>query len=537
MAAPKRKSKHAHSDFDFEGFLRSGPDSGMETAVVSMLRRAEDDRNAVLDRVDTASPAPNLDPELNTDSGPKLTPAVEQEETERRVFPAPTPTGAPSLEAEVIPSHEAPAEAIKLEPGPKLGSGPSLGPDTRLTGEVSLAAGLVMSLEPLGTLNGTPLPASTPADETKSGLNLRPGPKLPPVPTLNPGLRLAVSANTTAPKKRQFPIREMKLAQDAHTRAEQYVYEYLWETARCLDEVSRVITIGFGVMARMVRLSESNARINTRSLIGKLAIEEYGDYDCERSLGRTYRVFNYSEILKRRRAAGLMWYMRRTLAVVFVDPTTGQPINTDGRKEGIGAKGSNLGARSDLSPGLTLTPPPGPNLSPEAGVNLAPDPGSKLGDEPGVKLTLPYREISRESTDRTTSSPVSALRQILAEYGPVDDDAVTLLETSVHQVRPDATVPEMLHFIRIKGNVIRKRGSAIDNPIGFLLASVPKCFEGESFRQFRQGHRGSQQQGREAQQSPESEIEEWRKRNQAILNDPEASEQEKGLARTALAQS
>ena len=32
-------------------------------------------------------------------------------------------------------------------------------------------------------------------------------------------------------------------------------------------------------MAKMVRLSESNARINVRSLIAKLAIEEYGDYN------------------------------------------------------------------------------------------------------------------------------------------------------------------------------------------------------------------------------------------------------------------
>ena len=50
----------------------------------------------------------------------------------------------------------------------------------------------------------------------------------------------------------------MKLAQDAHTRAEQQVYEYLWQNAKALDEVSRTITIGFGAMARMVRLSVGN---------------------------------------------------------------------------------------------------------------------------------------------------------------------------------------------------------------------------------------------------------------------------------------
>jgi hypothetical protein len=126
--------------------------------------------------------------------------------------------------------------------------------------------------------------------------------------------------------KRRFAIREMTRATDAHTRAEQHVYERLWEIAQPYDEISRAVTIGFGAMANLVGLSESNARINLRSLLAKLAIEEIAEYNCERSQGRTYRIFNEAEILRRRREAGLRWYMRRTLAVVFVDPATGQPL-------------------------------------------------------------------------------------------------------------------------------------------------------------------------------------------------------------------
>jgi hypothetical protein len=126
--------------------------------------------------------------------------------------------------------------------------------------------------------------------------------------------------------KRRFAIREMRRSADAHTRAEQHVYECLWEIAKPYDEGSRAVTIGFGAMANLVGLSESNARINLRSLLAKLAVEEIGEYNCERSQGRTYRIFNETEILRRRREAGLRWYMRRTLAVVFVDPTTGQPL-------------------------------------------------------------------------------------------------------------------------------------------------------------------------------------------------------------------
>jgi len=126
--------------------------------------------------------------------------------------------------------------------------------------------------------------------------------------------------------KRRFAIREMCRPADAHTRAEQHVYERLWEIAQPYDEISRTLTIGFGAMANLVGLSESNARINLRSLLAKLAVEEIGAYNCERSQGRTYRIFNDAEILRRRREAGLRWYMRRTLAVVFVDPATGQPL-------------------------------------------------------------------------------------------------------------------------------------------------------------------------------------------------------------------
>ena len=118
----------------------------------------------------------------------------------------------------------------------------------------------------------------------------------------------------------------MRGAADAHTRAEQHVYECLWKIAQPHDEMSRAVTIGFGAMANLVGLSESNARINLRSLLAKLAVDEIGEYNCERSQGRTYRIFNEAEILRRRREAGLRWYMRRTLAVVFVDPTTGQPL-------------------------------------------------------------------------------------------------------------------------------------------------------------------------------------------------------------------
>jgi hypothetical protein len=167
-------------------------------------------------------------------------------------------------------------------------------------------------------------PHSDPALESLAPITLAGAPKLAPQPDL-PSLSISGPPLNLA-SRRRFAIREMLLPSDAHTRAEQHVYERLWEIAQTYDEISRAVTIGFGVMASLVGLSESNARINLRSLLAKLAVEEIGEYNCERSQGRTYRIFNEAEILRRRREAGLRWYMRRTLAVVFVDPATGQPL-------------------------------------------------------------------------------------------------------------------------------------------------------------------------------------------------------------------
>jgi hypothetical protein len=421
-------------------------------------------------------------------------------------------------------------------PGLKLVAGPTIAPqehnDGNVLGSKLLApVSLVPGPELISTVhNGLP------------GVNLIPGPEvsandtptqvLVPGLKLRPGLHFSSSSQTpdhaatlftsaappsTEPRKRHFPIREMKLAQDAHTRAEQQVYEYLWQSAKVLDEMSRTITIGFGSMARMVRLSESNARINVRSLIAKLAIEEFGDYNCERSLGRTYRIFNYSEILKRRREAGLLWYMRRTLAVVFVNPSTGQPVDPGLRKP------------------RPIKSAPGPNLSTGGGVNLTPEPLPKLGGEPGINLEPLYREEDREKTLReTSSSSDSLLFDALSQYGVADDDVLKRLRTQTRNICPDFTDEELIHFIHSKGQLIRRRDSSISSPIGFLLTSVPKCFAGEAFQLFRKAQREAREREAAERAQREAEFENWRKEQQAILDDPNASDEDKKWARKML---
>jgi hypothetical protein len=113
--------------------------------------------------------------------------------------------------------------------------------------------------------------------------------------------------------------------QDGHSHSEHAMYTTLWDAAEPHSPEARILTLGFGAMSQMVRLSLNNCRLNIRSLIRKLAVEEWKAAECERKIGKTYLIYNANAILRRRKAAGLEWIVR-TRGVAFVDPKTGTPL-------------------------------------------------------------------------------------------------------------------------------------------------------------------------------------------------------------------
>jgi hypothetical protein len=135
-----------------------------------------------------------------------------------------------------------------------------------------------------------------------------------------PGLLKSITARYQKPKPRQA-LR----VEDGHSHIEQHVYEVLWQTASPYNEQARMITIGFGMMSSLMRLSLNNCRLNVRSLIRKLAIEELREELCQQGVGKTYLIYAPDAILQRRHQAGLGWVIR-TRGVAFVHPTTGKPI-------------------------------------------------------------------------------------------------------------------------------------------------------------------------------------------------------------------
>ena len=317
-----------------------------------------------------------------------------------------------------------PEPPSSTEPAPDIIPGPEfnqaiLGPDIKLISEQLLTGGPSLGPPP-ALLPGSyslPAPMQIAASISTLPLNLGAGVIKEPVVNQSPGLSLVPPINVSTPtalqRKKVPAIRRAESVADGHTRAEQQIYEALWSWAKPLDDVSRTITMGFAAMARLVRLSESNTRINVRTLIQKLAIEEHSSYDCAQSLGRTYRLFNYMEILQRRRAAGLEWYIRKTQAVIFVDPVTQQPLTM-------------------RRPATTTTPAsnkqPGTNKTP--GLNL--------------------------------------IREHLSQYGPADESTVIRLVESC----AGTSVEELAHLIH--KTAVQGLNAGYSDLISFIVEEAPK---------------------------------------------------------------
>ena len=333
-----------------------------------------------------------------------------------------------------------------------------------------------------------------------------PGVPLPPLPVQEPPRPPAPGPWPPVLPRPLTRIRRATLAQDGHSFGEQALYDALWQHAHPRDNDTRIVTLGYRRMSEMARLTVNNCKANIQALIQKLAVEEASTFT--HSQGRTYLVYNYAAIIHRRREAGLTHYIK-SRGVVFVDPDTGAPLTARIRdRSGIPFSGG---------PPSTTVPEGDTKGIPEAALSGAPD-----------SPAPPYSQLVRNSSSNPTSSTpaglIQGLRQII---DPVDDEAAAVLWHQCKKRSADCTVEEVLYFARAKATLFRS--GKIQNPIGFLLTAVPKCFEGASFLEFR---REQAQRTREA----EEQTAQMRREFEAILNDPGSSEEDRQFVRRMLAE-
>lgn len=272
----------------------------------------------------------------------------------------------------------------------------------------------------------------------------------------------------TSPKRTQgmvvgeVPTRNRKifrcrLAQDGHTPAEESLYKTLWDDTKAED---RTVRMGYAELSARTRLSRKTVGRLLQSLKAKLSIETLDEHRSGDLVPKTYRVYSYREILDRRREAGMEFVIRLN-GVIFVTPA-GVPILPLG--EGKGREGN--------------VPPP----------------------------------VDRMSTgDSTSLGDIKTISEALNRFWAVDEAAAVQLLRSCRSVRPDATAGEIAFFVGEKVYLVRTNRT-ITNPTGFVLATVPPCFAGQTFESFRARRNESlriaaeeeQRKGRELQ-----ELEAW----------------------------
>jgi hypothetical protein len=266
-------------------------------------------------------------------------------------------------------------------------------------------------------------------------------------------------------------------------------------------------------MSKRIRLSFNNTKATCLRLIQKLAIEEIAQEISYERIGKTYRIFSYKVILERRRANNMEWVIKNK-GVEFVMPSVISSPET-----------SISGPAPDI--GITDTLPDTDTVS-ITGMEALSISGRESLSITGTLLENSSREVFRE----LSASSSAAVAAALSEYGTIDDDAVQKIIADCRRNAADATREEVVHFIREKGRVIAN--GKIDNPIGFLIVYVPKCFIGDTLQHYRDRER----QRREAAEQEAAEARAWaaehRRQQEQILVDPEASEDDKQWARRFL---
>jgi hypothetical protein len=92
--------------------------------------------------------------------------------------------------------------------------------------------------------------------------------------------------------------------------------------------------------------------------------------------------------------------------------------------------------------------------------------------------------------ERTTATEAllldsAEIRREFARYALVPDQRALAAMIAACQAQvPDLTTEELIFFLREKGSVVRS-SSSVENPTGFLLKVVPRCFEGDLFSEWR----------------------------------------------------
>jgi hypothetical protein len=312
--------------------------------------------------------------------------------------------------------------------------------------------------------------------------------------------------------------------QDGETPAETRLFAELMKLCRYrgkpYDEASSLIQVSLTDLKRMLRTDHKQIMKLLRSLQEKQSIEVFQCPDMKAAQAAVYRVYSFTQILKRREQSGLIWAVKNR-GVQFIPLSI---IRTLARAPAVPQDHSPMGHSppGDLPMGSLLVDIERPmGHSPQRPMGYSPE--RPMGHSP----PSPYKELSVKNTDKETSAAaaVETVSRTVRKYLTIDDHAIRQLLQNCQNVNPEATVEEIAKFAEV---VIlqNQRNPKVKNFSGLLITATPKFLEPGS----RELERYRQERKEQSHQTEDS-----REALEAVLADPNAPEEDKALARDYLA--
>src|ERR1017187_7486105 len=339
------------------------------------------------------------------------------------------------------PKPPTPSAAVVSPEIPTVGTGPAVGstPTVGIYSNGSDIPGRAI-IPTVGTGN-EPLALALAVAPTVAVPTVGALPTVGPAPT--------VGLVPTVGKMRVKPIRDV---QDALTLAGHVLYKAMYGAPD--GAKSKSCTKGYRQLAAETYLDKDTVRDLISEFKDKGIARETSTYDPDTRSAKTYEVLSYKAILQ-------IW---RDVGIVFV---------TTGRKRPLFCT-----AQGEL---LTIVPTVGTEPT-------VPRRTGGRSDRPTVGpliSALPGRSEVVQGDRQQAAEVIQALQQITGN--PVDQEAADRLIRNCSIEAPDCTIEEIVEFAWSKAFLCRS--GKIENPIGFLITQVPKHFQREALRAYRENKR------------------------------------------------
>jgi hypothetical protein len=286
----------------------------------------------------------------------------------------------------------------------------------------------------------------------------------------------------TKPKTAKRPlIRIATRAQDPEITSERTIYSAMWESGRTEsvaangDPLTKIVEIGLRPLAVSTDTPFSVCQDGIKNLILKLDIDRISSSERETQTGR-YRVYAFTEVIRRRREAGLLYFTKRPGGGRIFVTIQGEEIDLVALSE----------RRSAVVPkiGIDALPDFGAQ-GPDSGNGVVPNSGAQ--SVPNYP-PLPVKKPLDKQTKPTTTSSVDVCRIVnafLDQEASADQFVINGLISKVLSSIPDAQTEEFETAIRVKGAETRRGRSVAIFKDKYLATAVLRYFAGEAFQERR----------------------------------------------------